>query len=94
MSAPKHQPYGPRLGRAVKVLRAERDLSQERLGLASRLHRNYVGALERGESNPTFRILLKLARGLDMPLSELIARYETTVDPPPIQRRRRRRGRR
>jgi len=50
--------------------------SQEELGFRARLHRNYIGAIERGEINPTFRVLLKLERGLDMPLSELIAKYE------------------
>lgn len=52
------------LGRAVRELRARRGLSQEQLGFRCDLHRNYVGAIERGEINPTFRILLKLERGL------------------------------
>jgi ribosome-binding protein aMBF1 (putative translation factor) len=56
-------------GRAIRELRARRDLSQEELGFRSGLHRNYVGAIERGEINPTFRVLLKLERGLAMPLS-------------------------
>ena len=64
------------LGRAVRIMRATRGLSQEELGYRSRLHRNYIGAIERGEINPTFRVLLKLERGLAIPLSELIAKYE------------------
>lgn len=63
-------------GRAVRETRARRDLSQEQLGLNCGLHRNYVGAIERGEINPTLRILLKLANGLALPLSELVALYE------------------
>ena len=42
------------LGRALRELGARRDLSQEELGAEAGLHRNYVGALERGEINPTF----------------------------------------
>ncbi len=57
-------------------LRACRGLSQEQPGFEAGLHRNYVGALERGEINPTFRVLLKLAAGLRLPLSELITVYE------------------
>ena len=57
-------------------MRARRGLSQEELGFCARLHRNYVGAIERGEINPTFRVLLKLASGLDLPLSELIREQE------------------
>ncbi len=51
-------------------------LSQEELGFCSRLHRNYVGAIERGEINPTFRILIALSRGLAVPLSELLIVFE------------------
>lgn len=64
------------LGYTVRQLRAIGGLSQERLGFAAELHRNYIGAIERGEINPTFRVLLKLARGLDLPLSELIREQE------------------
>lgn len=64
------------LGRTVRETRARRSMSQEELGHDAGLHRNYVGAVERGEINPTFRVLLKLARGLRVPLSELIALTE------------------
>jgi transcriptional regulator with XRE-family HTH domain len=64
------------LGGAVRELRARRRLSQEALGWRGDLHRNYVGAVERGEVNPTFRVLLKLERGLGVPISELIDLFE------------------
>jgi transcriptional regulator with XRE-family HTH domain len=64
------------LGRALRELRARRGLSQETLGKRARLHRNYIGAAERGELNPTLRTLLKMADGLALPLSELITVYE------------------
>ena len=64
------------LGRAVREVRARRGLSQEELGFRSTLHRNYVGALERGEINPTFRTLLHLTSGLEVELSELVTVYE------------------
>jgi len=64
------------LGAAVRELRARRGLSQEELGFRGGLHRNYVGGIERGELNITFRVLLKIARGLDFALSEVIEIYE------------------
>jgi len=64
------------LGAAVRELRARRRMSQEVLGFASGLHRNYVGAIERGEINPTFRTLVQLVHGLRLPLSELVRLYE------------------
>jgi len=64
------------LGSAVREVRARRGISQEELGFRSKLHRNYVGAIERGEINPTFRILMLLSRGLELELSALVALYE------------------
>jgi DNA-binding XRE family transcriptional regulator len=72
----KRTPEHHALDRALLELRARRGLSQEQLGFDARLHRNYVGALARGEINPTFRVLLKLCAGLQLPLSELMAVYE------------------
>lgn len=64
------------LGRAVRELRARRGLSQEALGFVSGLHRNHVGEIERGEINPGFLRLVRVASGLTVPLSELILLYE------------------
>ncbi len=64
------------LGRAVREIRGRWDLSQEELGFRARLHRNYVGAVERGEINATFATLLKLTVGLRVRLSDLIVIYE------------------
>jgi transcriptional regulator with XRE-family HTH domain len=76
MSAAVQSPQHRALGDTVRLLRRERNLSQEALGDRCGLHRNYVGAIERGEINPTFRVLLKLAHGLAIPLSQLITIYE------------------
>ncbi len=59
----KRSPEHHALGAAIRELRARRGLSQEQLGFDAGLHRNYVGALERGEINPTFRILGSSPRG-------------------------------
>jgi transcriptional regulator with XRE-family HTH domain len=74
--SPVHSVRHDTLGHVVRYTRARRRLSQEELGHRAALHRNYVGAIERGEINPTFRVLLKLAVGLDTPLSTLIAETE------------------
>jgi len=67
------------LAAAVREARARRGLSQEELGARARLHRNYVGAIERGEINPTFRTLLRLTGGLGVALSALVAVYERNI---------------
>jgi transcriptional regulator with XRE-family HTH domain len=53
-------------------MRTHRGLSQEALGHAAGLHRNYVGAIERGELNPTIRTTLRLAVGLQVRPSTLV----------------------
>ncbi len=43
--------------------------------------------MARGEINPTFATLLRLARGIDIPLSEIVVLYETRaaqVRPQPL----------
>lgn len=75
------------LGLAARRIRGWRGLSQEEVGFRGRLHRNYVGAIERGTINPTFRVLLKLATGLRISLSDLIVIYERNAGktpPPPL----------
>lgn len=75
-SSRTHSAHTVTFGAAVRELRACRQISQEELGFRAKLHRNYVGALERGEINPTFRTLRTLAEGLDVELSSLIRLYE------------------
>ena len=64
------------LGATVRQLRGIGGLSQEQLGFAAGLHRNYVGAIERGEINPTLRVLCKVGYGLRVPVSEMLVMAE------------------
>lgn len=65
------------LGDAIRARRAEIDgLSQEGLADLAGMHRTYVGDIERGLRNPSYRNLVKLAAALEVPLSELVARAE------------------
>jgi transcriptional regulator with XRE-family HTH domain len=63
-----------RFGRRLKLLRVDRDLSQEQLGHAAAMHRTFVGKLERGETGVTVDRLPDLARALGVEEHELIPR--------------------
>jgi transcriptional regulator with XRE-family HTH domain len=78
-----HAPFEDDLvhvGRTVRMLRRRIAISQEELGYRSNLHRNYIGAIERGEINATFRTFLRVAQGLEVRLSMIVLDYERRRD--------------
>lgn len=64
------------LGQAVEELRHEAGLTQEDLADRMNTESPTVGKLERGVANPTLVSLLRVARGLDVELTEVFARFE------------------
>lgn len=59
------------LGSRIRSLRERLNISQEELGHLSGLHRTYVGAIERGERNPSVLSLKKIADALHVTVKEL-----------------------
>jgi transcriptional regulator with XRE-family HTH domain len=64
------------LGWSIRTLRTGLGLSQEALAAQSGMHRNYLGGVERGERNPSYTNLLRLAGALGVPLSQIIEEAE------------------
>jgi transcriptional regulator with XRE-family HTH domain len=60
------------LGRRLSELRKGSGLTQEALADAAGLHWTYVGQIERGERNLSYKNVLKLARGLRVAPAELM----------------------
>ena len=54
------------VGRSLKAHRHERGLSQESFAEVLRVHRTYMGGLERGEHNLTLKSLERIARRLEL----------------------------
>lgn len=63
-------------GVRIRQLREAAGETQEGLADRADLHWSYVGQIERGERNLTYRNILRLARGLDVPPSELMPRRD------------------
>jgi transcriptional regulator with XRE-family HTH domain len=66
-----------RLGRTIRRMRRERDLSQEDVADAADVHPNQVSRLERGAADVYTSTLLRVVDGLGVPLSEVAREYES-----------------
>ncbi|MBI4449659.1 helix-turn-helix transcriptional regulator [Candidatus Uhrbacteria bacterium] len=64
------------LGAALSAARKANGVSQERLAERVGLSMNHVGAIERGETNPTVLVLVRIAEALGISLASLIAAIE------------------
>jgi len=62
------------LSRNVRRLRQKSGLSQDELGERAKLHRTYVGAIERGERNITLQSLARLAKALGVRPEALLSK--------------------
>ncbi len=62
-----------RLGHNVKELRLARGLTQGQLAKLAAIPRATWANLESGAANPTLAVLLAVARGLQVPLEELVS---------------------
>lgn len=58
-------------GNKVRELRHKQGLSQEELGAVAKLHRTYIGMIERGEKNITLENIEKIAKALDTPINKI-----------------------
>jgi transcriptional regulator with XRE-family HTH domain len=64
------------LGRAIKQLRLEVELSQETLGHRAEIHPTWISHIESGRINPTWGNVRRIALGLRVTLPELAALAE------------------
>lgn len=60
------------LGARIRRLREAAGMTQEGVAHAADIHWTYVGQIERGERNPTYKNLLRLAAGLGVEPSRIL----------------------
>lgn len=59
------------LGKAIRELRREGELSQEALGERAEIHPTWISHIESGRINPTWGNVRRIANGLKVPLPQL-----------------------
>jgi len=59
-------------GRRLRSLRTARSLTQQELGDQAELSFKYLGAIERGEENPSLKVIGKLAAALEVAPQDLL----------------------
>ena len=69
------------IGLAIRQVREDRNLSQERLAELADLHRTYVSSVEQGHRNISIENIHKIANALGVSMTELIQLCEDRLDP-------------
>lgn len=70
------------IGLAIRALRAQRNVSQEKLALETGIGRRYMSDIENGRRNVSMEMLEKLASFFEISASELVRRIEQADLPP------------
>lgn len=65
-----------KFGEFVRKKRKEQGFSQESFAFKAKLHRTYMGAIERGEKNITIKNIEKIAFCLEIKISEIFSAIE------------------
>lgn len=68
------------LGHRIRDLRKKQGYSQEAFADLCGVHRTFMGAIERGESNLSFHNLVKVAGALHITLSQLLSGVEKKAE--------------
>lgn len=66
-----------KLGYAIKKLRKNNSISQEKFALSIGMDRTYFSSVESGKRNISIQNIEKIAHGLNISVSELLALAET-----------------
>jgi transcriptional regulator with XRE-family HTH domain len=68
----KRHPNLVKIGKKIKEIRKQKDISQEACAALAQLGRTYFGRVERGEQNISIQNLIQIAFTLQVEVGELI----------------------
>lgn len=73
-SLPSRMDVRKRVGRNLKQLREEKELTQEALADRANVHQTYISGVEGGIRNPSIVVLERLAKGLGVDVGRFFER--------------------
>ena len=72
------------IGETLRSERTERGLTLKQVAEGAHVSVSYLAEIERGEKDPSSRVIENVARGLDMEVSELLVRIAVALQPAPV----------
>ncbi len=72
LSKQRQHPALIALGKAIRDIRKQRGVSQEKLALLAGIDRSYVGRVERGDNNVAVLTLLKIGQALNVSMTDIM----------------------
>jgi transcriptional regulator with XRE-family HTH domain len=72
------------IGETLRAERTERGLTLKQVAEGAHVSVSYLAEIERGEKDPSSRVLENIARSLEMEVSELLIRIAISLQPAPV----------
>ncbi|MDQ3942493.1 MAG: helix-turn-helix domain-containing protein [Actinomycetota bacterium] len=72
------------IGDTLRAERTERGLTLKQVAEGAHVSVSYLAEIERGEKDPSSKVLESIARGLDVELSDLLVRIASALEPAPV----------
>jgi transcriptional regulator with XRE-family HTH domain len=72
------------IGETLRAERTERGLTLKKVAEGAHVSVSYLAEIERGEKDPSSKVLENIARSLDIEVSELLVRIASALEPAPV----------
>lgn len=72
------------IGETLRSIRNESNLTLRQVSEGSHVSVSYLAEIERGEKDPSSRVLESVAAGLDIEVSELLIQISAALEPVPV----------
>ena len=72
------------IGETLRAERTERGLTLKQVAEGAHVSVSYLAEIERGEKDPSSRVLESIAGGLGVEVSELLVRIASSLEPAPV----------